>query len=255
MSLPPEDHAAGYGTTAGAAATPDPLSTTTYSPPAATSGGSDAPAEESTSAKDKAIETRDEVKDRASDVKDSAVDAGTHVAEVAKDQVNTVAAEAGQHAKDLLSQTRTELTSQVGDQQQRLAGGLRSLSDELHSMAQGNDQSGVASDLVRQAGDRSRSIASWLESREPGDVVADVTAFARRRPGTFIALAGAAGLLVGRFARSLRDDSMPDDGPTQTPVITSHADLAQDRDIYAEPVPFGDTAPPAAGTTATSALR
>ena len=162
----------------------------------------------SSSAKERAVQTRDEAVDRAGDVKDTAVDAGSRVAGVARDEAGAVVAEAGQHAKNLVSQTRDEITSQASGQQQRLAGGLHSLSAELHSMARGNDHAGLASDLVRQAGDRSGSVASWLESREPGDVLAEVSSFARRRPGTFIALAGAAGVVVGRLVRGLRDDSV-----------------------------------------------
>lgn len=163
--------------------------------------------------KDKAAETRDEAVNQASDVKDSAVAAGTHVAGVAKDQAGAVVAEAGNQVKNLLSQTRDELGSQAGTQQQRLAGGLHSIGDEVRSMANGEGGSGIAAEVAHQVADRTKSVASWLENREPADVLRDVAAFARRRPGLFIALSAGAGVLVGRLARGLKDDAAPDTTP------------------------------------------
>lgn len=157
--------------------------------------------------KDKAADTRDEAVSRVGDVKDSAVEAGMHVASVAKDEAGTVVAEAGDHVKNLLSQTRDELSTQAGTQQHRLAGGLHSFGDELSSMASGNDHAGLASELTHQAAQRTKSVAGWLESREPAEVLSDVASFARRRPGLFIALSAGAGLLVGRIARGLKDDA------------------------------------------------
>jgi hypothetical protein len=62
----------------------------------------------------------------------------------------------------------------------------------------------VASDLVRQAADRSHSVASWLDGRDPGSLLDEVKTFARRRPGTFLLLAAGAGVLAGRLGRSLQ---------------------------------------------------
>ena len=56
------------------------------------------------------------------------------------------------------------------------------MAGELHSMAENSDQPGVASDLVRQAAERSSSVASWLDNRNPGSLVDEVKSFARQRP-------------------------------------------------------------------------
>jgi hypothetical protein len=60
-----------------------------------------------------------------------------------------------------------------------------------------SDQQGVASCLVRQAAERSSSVASWLEARAPGSLLDEVVYFARRRRGTFLLMAAGAGLLAG----------------------------------------------------------
>jgi len=148
--------------------------------------------------------TADVAKDQAGAVAGTASDAGKHVAGVAGEQAGHVASEASQQAKDLVHQTRGELTEQAATQQKRVAGALRSLGDELHSMAQNSEQKGPATDLVKQAAERTSTAASWLEDREPGNVVDEVTRFARQRPGAFLAIAAGAGLLVGRLGRGLK---------------------------------------------------
>lgn len=209
MTLPPENagaHQAPYADDQ-IVVVADDLAVTHYQPE--TTGSAD-PSGPAAGVQQKAADTRDEAVSQAADVKDSAVEAGTHVAGVAKDQAGAVIAEAGQHVQNLLSQTRDELGSQAGTQQQRLAGGLHSIGDEVRSMANGDGGSGIAAEVAHQVADRTKSVASWLENREPADVLSDVAAFARRRPGLFIALAAGTGVLVGRLARSLRDDAAPD---------------------------------------------
>lgn len=146
---------------------------------------------------------KDAVKEEAGDVARTAADSAQSVAETAKAEATNVAAEAKANAKDLLYQARSDLTEQAGAQQQKVANGLRSVSDELHAMARASDQPGVATDLVRQAAERSSSIASWLDGRDPGSLLDEVKSFARQRPGTFLLLAAGAGVLAGRLSRGL----------------------------------------------------
>jgi hypothetical protein len=146
---------------------------------------------------------RDAVKDEAGEVARTAKDSAQNVAETARTEAANVASEVKASTKDLLAQARTDLTHQAGAQQQKVADGLRSVSNELHAMAQASDQPGVASDLVRQAAERSSSVASWLDARDPGSLLDEVKAFARQRPGTFLLLAAGAGVLAGRLSRSL----------------------------------------------------
>ncbi|MCO4238252.1 hypothetical protein [Pseudarthrobacter raffinosi] len=146
---------------------------------------------------------KDAVKEEAGDVARTAADSAQSVAETAKTEAGNVASEAKANAKDLLHQARSDLTEQAGAQQQKVANGLRSVSDELHAMARASDQPGVATDLVRQAAERSSSVASWLDGRDPGSLLDEVKSFARQRPGTFLLLAAGAGVLAGRLSRSL----------------------------------------------------
>ena len=150
--------------------------------------------------------TVDVAKGQASEVTQGAVQAGQHVAGVAKEQAANVGAEAGRQAKDLLNQATSELSQQATQQQQRLAQGIRSLSEELHKMTQPGEQaSGPVADLAQQGVQRTREFASWLEQREPGDIIEEVKVFARRRPGMFLLLAAGAGLVAGRMTRGLKE--------------------------------------------------
>src|SRR5439155_16671949 len=71
----------------------------------------------------------------------------------------------GTQARNLASEAQDQLRHQTSMQQKRSAEGLRALGSELRSMAgQGDQQQGVAAELVHQAAD-------WLEQREPGQVL------------------------------------------------------------------------------------
>jgi hypothetical protein len=145
----------------------------------------------------------DVAKDEAAGVADTAGQAANEVAGTAKQQAGEVVHEARDQARSLMDRTRTEVTDQASTQQQRAAGSLRSLSDELRSMATSQPQQGMASELANQAADRAGQLATWLQGREPGDVLHEVTTFARRRPGTFLVLAAGAGVVAGRLTRGM----------------------------------------------------
>ncbi|WP_461175078.1 hypothetical protein M1D93_00215 [Arthrobacter sp. Z1-9] len=142
-------------------------------------------------------------KEEASNVAGQAATAAQGVAQTAKEEAANVASEAKSSAQDLLSQAKSGLSSQAGTQQQKAAEGIRTISSQLQSMAEAPDQQGIASDLIRQAAQRSESVASWLENKEPGDLLGEVQRFARNKPGTFLLLAAGAGVLAGRLTRGL----------------------------------------------------
>src|SRR6478735_6396041 len=147
---------------------------------------------------------KDVAKDEAANVAGEGKGAAQNVAERAKTEAKNVAYEAKNSARDLLHQAKSDLTDQAGTQQAKAAEGIRNISSQLRTMANAPDQQGVAADLVRQAADRSESVASWLDNRDPGSLLNEVKSFARQRPGTFLLLAAGAGLLAGRLGRSLQ---------------------------------------------------
>lgn len=147
--------------------------------------------------------TADTAKAEASQVASHAAGAAQNVAGTAKAEASHVASEVKTNVRDLMYQAKSDLTSQAGTQQQKVAAGIRNISSELHTMADASDQPGVASDLVRQVAERSQSVASWLDGRDPGSLLTEVQSFARKRPGTFLLVAAGAGILAGRLTRGL----------------------------------------------------
>ncbi|KQN89168.1 hypothetical protein [Arthrobacter sp. Leaf69] len=202
----------------------------------------------------------DVARDEAADVKRQAADSAHSVAETAKTEASNVAAEVKTNAKDLLHQAKSDLTDQAGTQQQKVADGLRSISTELHSMATASTEPGVATDLVRQAAERSSAVASWLDGRDPGSLLTEVKSFARQRPGTFLLLAAGAGVLAGRLSRSLSAGApdtpgtsatrVPDTGtavpppPVQMPApgatTAGYADTNPPNPLHADPLGNGN---------------
>jgi hypothetical protein len=173
----------------------------------------------------------DVAKDEAGRVADSAKNAAVDVAEVAKDEAATVAHEAQQQAKQLYHQTQSELREQAAVQQQRVADGLRSIGDELKQMARSSEQQGVASDIVGQAASRTQSVARWLDERDPGSLLREVTSYARRNPGTFIAAAALTGVLAGRLTRALASGGDDRDGTGGSATAGSSTPGASHSDV------------------------
>jgi hypothetical protein len=150
----------------------------------------------------------------AAEVGRSAADAGRQVAGTAAEQAAQVAQEAKNQARDLVGEARTQVSDQARVGQQKATDGIRALGRELREMADGGQQSGIASEVARQAADQVDRLAGWLGQREPGDLVEEVRSFARRRPGVFLLGAAVAGTVVGRLTRGAVDSARTDSRPT-----------------------------------------
>ena len=145
--------------------------------------------------------TVETAKSQAANVKDAAAGAASSVKEVARSEVSYVASEAKYQARNLFDQTSSELRGQARNQQWQLASKLNSWASELGSMASKSDDSGPMTELAREASRRVGGLSHWLDTHEPADLLHEVKRFARRRPGTFLALAAAAGVVAGRLTR------------------------------------------------------
>jgi vacuolar-type H+-ATPase subunit H len=147
--------------------------------------------------------TTEAVRDEAANVGQTVREAGGQVAGTATEQAKEVVSEAKRQARDLVGEARQQVRGQASSQQQQAAERIRSLADELREMAEKSGQSGLAAELAQQASDRAYGLASWLERREPGDLIEEVRAYARRHPGTFLFGAAMAGVVAGRLTRGL----------------------------------------------------
>ena len=174
--------------------------------------------------------TADRVKTQGRQVAGDAAEGGKHVAQVAAGEASSVAREATDQARSLMDQASAQLSVHAADQKETLVSWLRALADELQSMAGAtrsssngdgaqSSQAGVATGLAERGADYAHRTASWLSDREPSAVLEEVGAFARRRPGTFLVIAAAAGVLVGRLTRGLTAGT-DDDGSAVRSTVT-----------------------------------
>lgn len=127
------------------------------------------------------------------------------VATTTKEEIREVAAEARHQVRDLASEARTQVRQQASTQQQQFAERLRSAGDELSTMADKGEGSGLATELTREVSGRIHTWAGWLETREPADVLDEIRRFARRRPGLFLLGAALAGVAAGRLTRGMAE--------------------------------------------------
>lgn len=155
-------------------------------------------------------------KDKAADVAQTGKRAAGEVAQTAATAAKDVAHEAKQHANDLLGTTKAQLTDQAASQQSALVDTLRSLGDQLASMTDHVDREGTAVDFAKQARDRAHGAASWLDEREPGDVIEELRVLGRKHPGQFLLGAVVAGVAAGRLTRGVVAVHT-DDGSTDMP--------------------------------------
>jgi hypothetical protein len=152
----------------------------------------------------------------------AAAEESRHVGQVAASEAGNVAGEGLHQVRHLADEAKGQLTEQSRTQRDRLVDTMRTFSGDLDKMANGEaPSSGMASDLVRQAADRTRELYQRLESREPAQILDDVRDFARRRPGTFLLGSLAAGVVAGRLLRGAKDSSSSNTGTTSTGTTTT----------------------------------
>lgn len=195
--------------------------------------------------------TVETAKSEAGEVAGTAKAEAGHVVETAKTEAASVARETKRQVKDLYSQTQRELKEQAAVQQQRVAEGLRSVGDELGSMAEKSETPGVAADLVSQVSSRLGGAATWIADRDPGSLLTEVKSYARRKPGVFIAVAALAGLAAGRLTRALAEQAA-DDGDAEAGSASTPAGAVGTTDIPPVPPIPGDVVAGQVGSSGAS---
>jgi hypothetical protein len=143
------------------------------------------------------------VADKAPAVAQNAADHAKDVASEATGQAKAVVGQAKDHVQGLIGQARTELADQADGRSQQAAAGLQSLSGQLSALRDGRPQdAGPLAAYLGDAEQRVSSLADRLQTGGAQGAIDDITGFARRRPGLFLAGAVGLGFLVGRVARS-----------------------------------------------------
>jgi hypothetical protein len=188
--------------------------------------------------------TANVARDEAANVGQSARAAAADVTGTAADQARNVVQETHRQASDLLGEARSQARKQASAQQRKAAQNLHTLAGQLNEMAAKSDDSGTAAQLAEEASNRVHGVASWLERREPADLLDEVRDFARRRPGTFLLGAALAGVLAGRTTRGAAAAQSGQPEPRQSGGASADApDVAQPAGTW--PVPPSGPVPTA----------
>ena len=183
------------------------------------------------------------VKEKALLAAGAARDGTQEVAGTVKEQGREVAREARYQARSVASDLRSSATRQAHSQNQRLAAQLRQASEQFGQM--GPEDDSPAGQIVRRLGEGGRRAADYLEDRGPEGLLDDVQEFARRKPGTFLLIAAAAGFAVGRLGRAALSASQ-DDGKSSGPDAYRETDGLYRSRSAGENLPagrYGSTAP------------
>jgi hypothetical protein len=149
------------------------------------------------------------VNDKARQAGEATKQGAQEVAGTVKEQGREVTREARYQARSVAADLRGSVTGQARTQNQRLADGLRQMSDQFGQMGPQDDS--AAGQVVRRLGDGGRRAADYLEDRGPEGLLDDVQEFARRKPGTFLLIAAAAGFAIGRLGRAAMAASKDDE--------------------------------------------
>lgn len=120
-----------------------------------------------------------------------------------RDQADQVKGELAGEARALLSETRDQLQSQADVQTGRLAAALLQVGTQAVALAGGRpEDAGPLAQYAEEAAGWLDTCAAKIEDRGLEGIAVDVTDFARRRPGVFLAGAAVVGFGVGRLIRS-----------------------------------------------------
>ena len=84
-----------------------------------------------------------------------------------------------------------------------MAGGIRTVGQQLQALSEGRRQAaGPLADYADQARRKADEVASRLDRDGIDGIIADLSGFARRRPGVFLLACAGAGFALARLVRS-----------------------------------------------------
>src|SRR5918997_4486261 len=119
-------------------------------------------------------------------------------------QGTEIIGQAQDQAMKLVDTARQQATSQIGMQQQRLAGTLNTVATALHdaSREMRKQDEGPIADYVDTAASQVEHFANMLREQDLEQLMTTTAQFARRQPALFLGAAFAVGFAATRFLRS-----------------------------------------------------
>ena len=111
-----------------------------------------------------------------------------------------------EQARDVLGEARSEFRQQAESGTKRAAEGIRTLGGQIEALRDGRPaDAGPIAGYADQARRKMEDVATRLDQGGLDGMIADVSRFARRRPGLFLLACTGAGFAVARLARTQAD--------------------------------------------------
>jgi ElaB/YqjD/DUF883 family membrane-anchored ribosome-binding protein len=159
---------------------------------------------------------KQQAQEAVASAKDTAQEAAAQAQEIAapaKDAARDIAGQAREHAQAAAGQAKDTAVAQVDERSTQLGRQVASQADALDGVAeelrrQGKD--GPAK-LAEQAGERVKSVASYLEQADGQAIVAAASNFAHENPAAAAAAGAAAGFVAGRVIKASQSDGAPEE--------------------------------------------
>lgn len=165
-------------------------------------------------AKDKAAETVQNATQQRQQAAQNATEQGRNVAGEATNKARQVTDQAKRDAAQLGEQAAEQARNMFGDaasqmkdhastEAQKAGFLIRGFSEQLQALAEGRtNDAGDTGEWVGQAAQKLSTFAQRLDEDGIEGVTRELSTFARTKPETFLAMAGAGGFLAGRFLRA-----------------------------------------------------
>lgn len=166
--------------------------------------------------------TTDVAREQGQQVKGTAKDAASNVGGTAADRGRDVRRQAQGHAREIAGNAQSQLKGHAQDETQRAGAALSTAGTQLRALADGRvDEAGVFGEYVGQAADTVNRWADTINDRGFDSLLDDLRSLGRRRPGTFLLGALAAGVVAARFGRNLAQEMGNGSGGSQLTSTTS----------------------------------
>jgi len=119
-----------------------------------------------------------------------------------------------QKAGELMDQARSQVTSQLESQKERVTGSLCSVAEAMrHTSEQLRQQNQLpAGQIAERAAETVERITGYLNERDVRQIINSVESYAREQPAVFLGGAFALGLLAARFFKSSSDGAGSGEG-------------------------------------------
>jgi ElaB/YqjD/DUF883 family membrane-anchored ribosome-binding protein len=152
----------------------------------------------------------------AASVKDTAREAAGSAQEIAapaKETARDIAGQAKEHAQAAAGQAQETAIAQVDERSTQLGRKVAGQADALDGVAEELRRQGKdgPAQLAEQAGERVKSVASYLEQADGESIVAAASNFAHENPAAAAAAGAAAGFVAGRVIKASQDDGAPEE--------------------------------------------